>query len=237
MSSDVNQTRARGDTNLRRSFLKGVAAVGAGAFALGAGPDLNLAKAFAQRGASSDGSRVDLGSGDIGVLNYAYALEQLEAEYYSIVLARPYRGMSGHDRRILAGVRDHEIAHREFFRRALGSNGIPRLAFDFSSVDFSSRESVLTTAKTFEDLGVSAYNGAAQYLRDPRNLMNAGRIVSVEARHAAMLRDLLDPLGSSFAGSDVVNILGLDVEHSPSFVLAAASPYIATPVSGGNVGF
>ena len=29
---------------------------------------------------------VDLGTGDIGILNYAYALEQLEAAFYTMVL-------------------------------------------------------------------------------------------------------------------------------------------------------
>ena len=30
---------------------------------------------------------VDLGSGDVGILNYAYALEQLEAAFYIQVIA------------------------------------------------------------------------------------------------------------------------------------------------------
>ncbi|MGI8526484.1 MAG: ferritin-like domain-containing protein [Pseudolabrys sp.] len=191
-----------------------------------------MTKAFAQRGASYNGV-VDLGSGDIGILNYAYALEQLEAAYYTMVMARPYAGMSGRERSYLSDIRSHEVAHRNFLRGALGGNAIPALEVDFSSVDFSSRESVLTTAATFEDLGVSAYNGAGQYLQNPNYLLQAGRIVSVEGRHAAILHDLLVPLGSSFA---VANILGLDVEHSPGVVLASAGPYIRTPISAANIG-
>lgn len=68
------------------------------------------------------------------------------------------------------------------------------MEFNFSAVNFRSRESVLTTARTFEDTGVGAYNGAGQLLRDPNYLLAAGRIVSVEARHAATLRDLLAPV-------------------------------------------
>ena len=50
---------------------------------------------------------------------------------------------------------------------------------------------VLTTARTFEDLGVSAYNGAGQLLALSPFLNHAGKIVSVEARHAATIRNLL----------------------------------------------
>lgn len=216
----------------RRSFIRQAAVFGAGALALGVGLDLKAA--FAARGASFDGP-VDLGSGDIGVLNYAYALEQLEAAYYTLVMARPYAGMTGRERSYLNDIRAHEVAHREFFRRALGSNAIPSLAVDFSSVDFSSRASVLTTAVTFEDLGVSAYNGAARYLHNPAYLAAAGRIVSVEGRHAAILHDLLEPFGSSFATTD---LLGQDIqEHSPTYVLNAAGPYIRTPISGSKIGY
>ena len=42
----------------------------------------------------------DLGEGDIGVLNYAYALEQLEAAFYTMVIDSPYCGHHrGRDRR------------------------------------------------------------------------------------------------------------------------------------------
>ncbi|MEJ7672299.1 MAG: ferritin-like domain-containing protein [Chitinophagaceae bacterium] len=38
------------------------------------------------------------------------------------------------------------------------------LEVDFSSINFASRASVLGTAMAFEDLGVSAYNGAGQLI-------------------------------------------------------------------------
>ena len=43
-------------------------------------------------GGGSDGGKtvVNLGKGDIGILNYAYALEQLEAAFYIQVLTTPY---------------------------------------------------------------------------------------------------------------------------------------------------
>ncbi|QDM24187.1 ferritin-like domain-containing protein [Tardiphaga sp. vice154] len=210
----------------RRSILKWAGAAAASAAVFGVDvPGLKLAEAFAQTGA------VDLGGGDVGVLNYAYALEQLEAAFYTQVVASPYEGMSGYERSVLRDIRDHEIAHRAFFAKALGRNRIPNLTPNFSAVDFGSRRSVLTTASTFEDLGVSAYNGGGQAIKNPAYLAAAGSIVSVEARHAAVLRDLIQPLSSNFAGYDVVNFSGLDVARPPSQVLMAAAPFIATPIT------
>ena len=54
---------------------------------------------------------------------------------------------------------------------------------------------ILKNAEMFEDLGVSAYNGAGKYLTSATNLTLAGKIVSVEARHAAAIRDIRDALG------------------------------------------
>lgn len=213
----------------RRSLLQGAAA--AATTATVAGVELNLNKAFAQRGAAIVGGAVDLGSGDFAVLNYAYALEQLEAAFYTQAVANPYRGINRYEMAVLTDLRDHEVAHREFLRSALGFNRIPDLQVDFSRVNFANRQSVLTTARTFEDLGVSAYNGAGQLLRNPQFLAAAGSIVSVEARHAAIIRDILNPLSPAFAGNDVVDAAGLDVARLPSQVLPLAAPFILTPIS------
>lgn len=178
-------------------------------------------------------SAVDFGSGDIGILNYAYALEQLEAAFYTQVMATPYSGMPAAEAALLADIRDHEIAHREFFKSVLGGNAIPALEVDFSSVNFTSRDSVLATAKTFEDLGVSAYNGAGRLLTTPAYLTIAGKIVSVEARHAAYIRDLIS--NGSFANSEVVDAMGLDVLRTPAQVISAADPFIRTNISISNL--
>src|SRR3954469_2358122 len=71
----------------------------------------------------SDG--VDLGSGDTGILNYAYALEQLEAAFYIQVIATPFAGITEAEKGLLTDIRDHEIAHREFFKAALSASAIP----------------------------------------------------------------------------------------------------------------
>jgi hypothetical protein len=173
----------------------------------------------------------DLGEGDIGILNYAYALEQLEAAFYTQVIDSPYDGITADETSWLTDIRDHEVEHRDFLKKALGDKAIPGLEVDFSAVDFKSRDSVLGTAKVFEDLGVGAYNGAGKLIENPDYLLAAGKIVSVEARHAAAIRDLLQPNTVAFAGDDVVDENGLDVAYEPTDVLTKAAPFIKTDVT------
>jgi len=173
---------------------------------------------------------VALPSGDVGILNFAYALEQLEAAFYTIVIADPYENIPSLELSRLTDIRDHEIAHREFFKTVLGTAAIQELSFNFTTVDFSSRDSVLATAKTFEDVGVSAYNGAGSLLVSPTYLGLAGKIVSVEARHAAYLRNLITP--GSFADMTVVNGNGLDLDRTPLQVLTLAQPFITETIDG-----
>lgn len=179
---------------------------------------------------------VDLGSGDVGILNYAYALEQLEAAFYTQVIATPYIGISDAEKTLLTDVRDHEIIHREFFKAALGANAISALTPNFKAINFTDRASVLGAAKAFEDLGVSAYNGAGPLLKDANYLLLAGKIVSVEARHAAAIRDLLNPKSADFAGDDVVDpSTGLDKANKPAVVLPIAQTYVKTMITASNL--
>lgn len=190
-------------------------------------------------------------SNDTGILNYAYALEQLEAGFYTAVLASAaFDGLSTDEKEVLTDLRNHEVIHREFYRRALGSNRIGDLALNQTTVSaaVASRTTILRNAEAFEDLGVAAYNGAGKYLTDANNLLIAGKIVSVEARHAAAIRDLREAAGvtagaatgTRFAGDDVVIAsganAGLDVKLEPSAVLArvGATNTVSTSISIGT---
>lgn len=204
----------------RRSFLK---YAGAGAASMA------LLAAGCKKDSDSDSKGVSFGTGDIAVLNYAYALEQLEAAFYIQVLSFPYQSMSDNEKSLLTDIRDHEIAHREFFKSAIGTKAIPELKVTFSSIDFNSRDSVLGTAKAFEDLGVSAYNGAGQYIELGDYLLLAGKIVSVEARHAALIRDLIS--NGTFADNTVIDAMGLDKSRTPKEVFAIAGAYVVTKLN------
>ncbi|HYW13036.1 MAG TPA: ferritin-like domain-containing protein [Longimicrobium sp.] len=168
---------------------------------------------------------------DFGVLNYAYALEQLEAAFYTAVVGSSTFAatFSASEQRVLTDLRDHEVIHREFLRTALGTNAIPMLTFNLTAVNLASRLSVLNAARDFEDLGVAAYNGAARYLTSADLLTVAGKIVSVEARHAAAIRDILQPRSGNFAPQ------AFDPALTPAQVLGVAAPFVRNQITLTNV--
>lgn len=218
-----------GEANMaRRSFLRYAGASAAGIALIGSA-------------ASCKKDRVDtlpandVGSGDIGILNYAYALEQLEAAFYSQVVATPYSGISAVETAYLTDIRDHEVLHRDFFKAAIGSKALGTLTTDFSSINFSDRKSVLGAAKLLEDTGVRAYDGAGYLIKDPGYLTIAGKIVSVEARHAALISNLITP--GSFVGDDQVDANGLNASNTIAEILGAANGFLKTKVSAVNFNY
>jgi hypothetical protein len=184
-------------------------------------------------------------STEVGILNYAFALEQLEAGFYEAVVASTaFAGMSTELKEVFTDLRNHEVAHREFFRQVIpAASRIGDLALNTTTVNTvltGGTASILKTAETFEDLGVAAYNGAGKYLTTPANLLLAGKIVSVEARHAAAIRDIRGAApfnitggNARFAGDDVVNAQGLDVVLEPASVRARviASNTVTTTIN------
>jgi rubrerythrin len=219
----------------RKSFLKYTAISGAAMF-------LGLEACKKTHDHPNPPSTMDVGSGDPGILNFAYALEQLEAAFYTKVNASFYTNITADEQAILTDIMYHEVIHRNFFKAALGTAAIGTLTFDFSTVDFTSRASVLSTAKALEDTGVSAYNGAGAYISNPDYLTLAGKIVSVEARHAAAIRDLLNPKSGDFAGDDVVSpTTGLDFSRTPNSttggpsIVATANTFLITKISANKL--
>lgn len=224
------------DLNHRRQFLKlgGMAVIGSGFLLACSKEDVNVMNENENAAPSPNplldsGSIFDLGEGDLGVLNYAYALEQLEADFYTKVVNSFYANISDEEMQVFMALYNHEVNHREFLKvainAAVGENTelvLPTLEFDYGDLDFNSREQILNIAKTLEDTGVAAYNGAGRLLANPDYLVIAGKIVSVEARHAAAIRTLINPGSADFAGDDVVSVdNGLDQALDPSVVLTA----------------
>ena len=214
----------------RRNFLSkmmgaaAITAVAASCTKSITGADEMQADMLSQSKAGLSSGTVYLGYSDYAVLNYAYILEQLEAQFYTMVTENYFSGATDWQKKRLAQIRDHEIAHREFFKTALGKYAVPSIKFNLNSIDFTSGTSVLGTAQAFEDLGVSAYNGAGKYIKNPDYLTVAGKIVSVEARHAAYIRDLVNP--GSFADATVISSQGLDKASSPRQVIPNLLPYL-----------
>jgi hypothetical protein len=123
---------------------------------------------------------------DARVLNFALLLEELTAAFYAEALAKGR--LTGELREYARIVGAHERAHVRFIRGALGAKARRPPGFDFGNAT-SDPDEFTAAAITLEDTGVSAYNGQAANLT-PAALGAAARIVSVEARHAAWIRDL-----------------------------------------------
>jgi hypothetical protein len=191
-------------------------------------------------------STVSFGTGDASLLNYAYALEQLEAAFYAKVVALTTSPLLPAEIPYFAKVAIHEAIHRDFLRTAINRDFsgtiIPDLTPKFDSIDFTKRVKattdtklgILDAAKAFEDLGVAAYNGAAKLFKSAVYLGIAGQIVSVEARHAAYVRDLITP--GSFATNEGTDVLGFDRQLAPTAVLAIAQTFVEQTLNGSTIG-
>jgi hypothetical protein len=165
---------------------------------------------------------------DVGIFRLLHLNEQLEAAFYTAVVASgTFSSFGSDEKELFTDLRNTEIIHREFVRTALGSQALPdvRGSIDPGTLNniLSSRASIIAASRLFEHLGVAALNGAGKYLQDARNLLVAGKFASVEARHAAALRDLLPPAGidpnTAFAGDDIIDANGRDVKLEAGAVL------------------
>jgi hypothetical protein len=177
---------------------------------------------------NNDPSTIDVGSGDGGILNYAYALEQLEAAFYAQIKSTAngyYTNATAAEKQIFDDLAGHEAIHRDFLKAALTANNITPLKDltpDFSSITFTDRNSVLSAAQTFEDTGVAAYNGAGRFLKNNAFLALAGKIVSVEARHSALIRDLRNY--NTFVDSTIVNTFTPSAPATPGVYSGEGTP-------------
>jgi hypothetical protein len=115
-----------------------------------------------------------------------------------------------------------EATHATVLEDALASFGKELISskckFNFDSV-LTDLPTVLATARVVENIGVTAYVGAAHLIDDPVNLAAAASIATVEARHQTILNIL--------SGAATVIPQAFDFALTPSEVLASAGPFIS----------
>ncbi len=192
---------------------------------------------------------------DVHVLNYALALEDLEAELYRQCVARlttggvsqigaeipglnidPYMPDVYH----IKGIAQVEAEHRDFLRGALKLDGIIRgLGIGPKKYDFGiptkSREEVLALLIDVEATGAAAYLGAIPFFGTKIFLTTAAGIQGTEARHTAALQSIQNRLvmdgiitgGAPVPPAPLASMNhGIDTPMDPDAVLAKVSPFI-----------
>ena len=177
MGSTTPYTERLGIVITRRKIL---AAGGAGATAAALG-GLVAAGSDTARSAPS-------ASQDAEVLAFILGVERIEAGFYAAVARTG--ALTGELAEFVTIVGGHEREHVTFLEQALGSAApkAPPFTADVAAVAGDPQRFVRTAA-ALEDAVVAAYNGQAANLR-PETLAKAATIVSVEARHAAWIRDI-----------------------------------------------
>lgn len=167
---------------------------------------------------------------DVDVLNYALTLEYLEAAFYQ--QGNEAGLVSGKEKEYLELVQRDEEAHVKAVKqtiRKLGGKPVAKPEVQFGDA-FANRKSYLTTSHTFENIGVGAYLGAAGFLKNKDVLQAAAGIFGVEARHAALVGNMLglDAEGGVYKGA-------FETPLAKSKVLDKIAPYVM-PTGGMDTG-
>lgn len=210
---------------------------------------------------------------DVDILNFALNLEYLEAEFYTMATTGHNLQQTGMDtngvgpsgsttggaqiqftnlgsQKVAMEIAQDEQKHVAFLRAALGNAAIAKPAINLNAlgIGFGSMAEFLTVARAFEDVGVSAYGGAASLISDKTVLASAARIALTEALHAGNIRlqvaaleitvpyldpaDLLPPpAGANFFALDSN---ALAVVRQPSQVLSIVYANNASGTSSGG---
>lgn len=213
MKLDFLQTLAESPLS-RRDFAKkmGFTTAGiVGASMLGSTIVGSAAKAVAQS-TSPDNATATATVTDADVLNFALNLEYLEAEFYTKAVTGKTLAQAGiipgsaetggttggeqidfsaapQIKMIAEQIMSDEQDHVKFLRSALGSGAVKKPTINLNAAGgFTNYKQFLELARDFEDVGVSAYAGAAPLIKNATYLAAAARILATEAEHSGNIR-------------------------------------------------
>ncbi|HYI38219.1 MAG TPA: ferritin-like domain-containing protein [Thermoleophilaceae bacterium] len=219
----VKDEQAPEKPSSRAQFLKiagGTGAAGALAIFLAACGDDEKSSS-----SSSDSKSEDMSSGsakgDLEIVNYALTLEYLEVAFYQAAID------SGEVKTKAVGevaktIVADEIAHVEALTatvKQLGGTPAAKPKTNFDDVLAGGEKKILETAATVENLGAAAYLGQAGRIKSKEVLAAALSIHTVEARHAAVLNNVI--------GKSIVPDGAFAKPADMATVLKAVKPFIA----------
>ena len=209
-------------------------------------------------GALANGAYAQAPTSILEVLQFAYLLENLEAEFYKAALGTsgsvavnaafaPVRAtLTPVEVQTFDQIAKHEIAHVNLLRGLIQGAGATPATYTAASFDFTGgngsgtgpfaaaatdKAFLLAAAQGFEDTGVRAYKGqAGNLIANDQALQTALRIHSVEARHAARIRRM-----RALSGVSGVNFSGtITGEQSGITGLSAAGSAVVALIYEGE---
>lgn len=161
---------------------------------------------------------------DLDILNYALTLEHFESAMYKAITVSGK--LTGVEQQYATSFGGHEAAHVTALTDTITKlNGTPvkaQASYNFPA--FDTQDNIVKFLVTVEDLGASAYLGAAGEIMNPDVLTAAVAIHNIEGEHASIWRRAakLTPVEGAFA-----------TPNKRADVLAAVTPFLG---GGGAAG-
>jgi len=188
------------------------------------------------------------------ILNFALNLEYLEATFYSwitqgkdlpasvtsnsgVVTGAPAQiAFTGANAAQITDMLNEiyfdEFSHVTALQSLLGSAAVPRPAINLAALGAITAGNALSVARLFEDVGVTAYSGAAGALVDS-NLTYAMQILGVEGFHSGAIRLAIILQNAAQAGTDPYLSAGDGLDVAPFEPGTAAAAAAGPSASGG----
>jgi hypothetical protein len=173
------------------------------------------------------------------VLNFALNLEYLEATFYSFItqgsdltgaaIANSGAVTNAPSKLVFSGNNAQQItdmlneiyfdekSHVTTLIGLLGSSAVPRPAINLGAAGTITATNALSIARLFEDVGVTAYNGAVGLL-STSDLTYASQILAVEGFHAGALRlvSIQNPTIAAYVRADALDVAPVDLGSASS---------------------